>query len=109
MKGFIKWGAFAVELCILSVLLCCVANCWCPLGSQYIRQILLLVIGAGACAYLSSSLFQQSRAMTPIKLRHLFLEPPVAILLFSIVFLVVELANHGSLLGNHGYILYLTK
>jgi len=109
MKGFIKWGAFAVELCLLSVLLWCVANCSCPLSAQYIRQILLLIIGAGGCAYLSSSLYQESRPLTPIKIRHLFLEPPVAILLFSIVFLVVHLTNQENRLGNHEYILYRNK
>ena len=47
--------------------------------------------------------------MTPIKIRHLFLEPPVAILLFSIVFLVVHLTNQENRLGNHEYILYRNK
>jgi hypothetical protein len=109
MTGLIKWGAFAVELCLLSVLLGCVATCSCPLSTEYIREILLLVIGAGAFAYLSSSLYQGSRSLKPIKTGHLLLEPPVAIWLFSILLLLTQVTNHGSLMGNHEYILYKTK
>jgi hypothetical protein len=109
MKGLIKWGAFAVELCLSFVLLSCVSICRCPPNSAYIGQIVLLAIASGACAYLSSSQFQQPWPTTPIKMWQLFLEPPVAVWVISMVLLILQLTGHGYVPANRDYILYRTK
>jgi hypothetical protein len=109
MNGLIKWGAFVVELCLLIVLLTCVSVCLCSPSREYISQIVLLAIGAGACAYLSSSLFQHSLSEPHATVKQLLLEPPVAIWIFSMVFLAAQLTNHGFNPANHGYILYRIK
>jgi hypothetical protein len=109
MKGLIKWGAFTIESCLLFILLFCVSTCRCPLSSAYIGQIVSLAFLAGACAYLSSSQFQQSWSSTPTKMWHLLLEPPVAIWVISMVFLVVQLTGYGYVPANHDYLLYRTK
>jgi hypothetical protein len=109
MKGLIKWGAFVVELCLLFVLLSCISICRCATNSAYISQIVLLAIGAGVCAYLSSSQFQQSWSTTPIKMWQLLMEPPVAVWVISMVLVVLQLTGYGYVPANRDYILYRTK
>jgi len=47
--------------------------------------------------------------MTPVKVKQLLLEPPVAIWFFSMLVLVAQLTNHGYIPANRGYMIYRTK
>jgi len=106
MNSLIKWGALAVEIFLLLVLFSFISICGFSLNFKNIGQISLLIIGAGACAYLSYSHSNHSQPRTPFKMKQMLLEPPIAIWILGLVLFLTGLTNNK----NCEYIyLYKTK
>jgi hypothetical protein len=107
MRGLVRWGALGAEVCLLFVPFWYIGIGSCPLTRENLGPFSLFVIGAGACAYISSSQFNRQGAAERRTLMQIVLEPPFAVWIFAILLLLEMVTRHGQ--ANHGYRLYRTN